>query len=289
MNLGAKEIVGLAEFTRDTGEDILAKFDKPHQNARDFLSQQIIDNESLTVEEKTALLFNIKKLTREFANNKEICKKAKQHFQNSNQADTLDQDWKSYFFDRAKNVSNEAFQEMWAKILACECNENGAVPRAVINALSLLDSKSAKAFTEFCSITFDFNDAGVVFWDDYSETSFYFQHGLTREFASLMESIGLLKFDPQWPQLSPVVPFVTQYGKQKVVFYDLEQSENLRSVPYDMSKMPIPTKLCLRSLASYTTVGQKLRALISPPPNQEFLEFFKKSCEEKKIGMQLLN
>lgn len=65
----------------------------------------------------------------------------------------VNQDWLSYFFDYAKNISDESVQKIWARILAEHCNGDTSIKRILIHTLSLLDAESAKAFGDLCRIT----------------------------------------------------------------------------------------------------------------------------------------
>lgn len=72
---------------------------------------------------------------------------------NQNARLEVEDDWLSYFFNYAQNVSDESVQKIWARILAEHCNGDTSVKRMLIHTLSLLDAESAKAFGNLCKIT----------------------------------------------------------------------------------------------------------------------------------------
>jgi len=68
----------------------------------------------------------------------------------------VDSDWLAYFFDYAENISDDSIQKIWARILAEQCNGDTSIKRTLIHILSLLDSRTAKAFGKLCRITFKY-------------------------------------------------------------------------------------------------------------------------------------
>lgn len=75
---------------------------------------------------------------------------------NPNAKLNVEDDWLTYFFDYAQNISDESVQKIWARILAEQCNGDTSINRILIHTLSLLDANTAKAFGNLCKITFEY-------------------------------------------------------------------------------------------------------------------------------------
>lgn len=131
---------------------ILNWFNAPHEDARNYLQKMIMEDEKLSEEGKIALIYNSRKLIREFGNQKTIYEEAKKQFFGENE---MDEDWLAYFFEYAKNVSDKSIQSIWSKILADEYNTPGTISRKLIHTLSLLDKMTAEKLNALfnCTLT----------------------------------------------------------------------------------------------------------------------------------------
>ena len=58
----------------------------------------------------------------------------------------LSEDWFSYFFDKAKLVSDESVQKIWGRLLSKEINKPGTCSKQLIHTLSIMSVESAKCF-----------------------------------------------------------------------------------------------------------------------------------------------
>ncbi len=63
----------------------------------------------------------------------------------------VDADWRTQFFEKARNVSTEEMQKVWGKILSSEVQEPGAVSIRTLNIVSNLSTNEANIFNELCS------------------------------------------------------------------------------------------------------------------------------------------
>lgn len=65
-----------------------------------------------------------------------------------------EEDWFLYFLDKAKNVSDEEIQKIWAYILKQECLHPKSCRKVMIDKLSMLDKKMAESFGKLCAWTY---------------------------------------------------------------------------------------------------------------------------------------
>ena len=67
----------------------------------------------------------------------------------------VDPDWSAYFFDYVKDVSDEEFQILWAKILAGEITSPNTYFKRTLFALKHIEKHEAKWLVEICSYLID--------------------------------------------------------------------------------------------------------------------------------------
>lgn len=67
----------------------------------------------------------------------------------------VDQDWRSRFFNKAKDIYNEEMQAIWGKILAEEVTEPGSLSLRTLDILSNISRDEAIKFQKVCKVTFD--------------------------------------------------------------------------------------------------------------------------------------
>lgn len=109
----------------------------------------------LTQEEALAIILNAPTIVREAKNKQAIYEKAKEKFLDGKTLNNnIDIDWLTFYFNQAKNVTNTDVQEIWGRLLAAEFNDNGTIPKRLIETLSYLDNDTAAAFTNLCRLTF---------------------------------------------------------------------------------------------------------------------------------------
>ncbi|MGR9391457.1 DUF2806 domain-containing protein [Rhizobium leguminosarum] len=78
-----------------------------------------------------------------------VTAKAIPHLSENAKPEDLDEDFVRYLFDKAKLVSNEEMQELWAKILAKEAHKAGSFSRRAIDLVSKMSKSDAELFTKF--------------------------------------------------------------------------------------------------------------------------------------------
>jgi hypothetical protein len=96
----------------------------------------------------------IKRMVLEEEKNQEnieaITSKAIPHLSADAKPEELDQDFVRYLFEKARLVSDEEMQGIWAKILAGEANKAGSFSRRTMELVSHLSTEEAERFTRFC-------------------------------------------------------------------------------------------------------------------------------------------
>jgi len=105
----------------------------------------------------------------------------------------MDDDWVTNFFDKARIVSDQEMQDLWAKVLAGEANAPGTYSKRTVNALGDLDKKDAELLQALCGFGWRINKkfAPLVFE---LQHEVYTKQGITFESLTHLDSIGLINF-----------------------------------------------------------------------------------------------
>lgn len=106
-----------------------------------------------------ALLYAIPQMRKDYKNIANILIKSDQLYEKRKSEQTevpkeINEDWMNYFLDRAKLISDENIQKLWASILTQECFEEGTFRKVMLDRMALLDRKAAITFQILCDLTF---------------------------------------------------------------------------------------------------------------------------------------
>lgn len=93
-------------------------------------------------------------------NIEEISYKAIKYLDENVSEEPVDPDWRTRFFKKSADVTNEDLQEIWAKILAQEVSKPGQVGLRTLEVLSNINKNEAQLFQTLCNMTF--NDSNVL-------------------------------------------------------------------------------------------------------------------------------
>ena len=85
------------------------------------------------------------------ANSVQICNKAIDKLLITAKPEEVDEDWAELYREYSGIISNEDAQEIWAIILAQECNEPGSMPKALLNIMLSIERQEAEDFTHLAS------------------------------------------------------------------------------------------------------------------------------------------
>lgn len=96
------------KISNAVGWVITPKGSKGHQlEAEKYLIEQIKSDVNMPELAKAACISDARKILREYRNQQNILLTALKFLDNSENPDIVDDDWLSYFFDNAKNISRE--------------------------------------------------------------------------------------------------------------------------------------------------------------------------------------
>jgi len=182
---------------------------------------------------------------------------------------SMDDDWISNFFEKARRVSSDDMQTIWSRILAGEANAPGSFSRRTVNYLDDLDRRDAHLFQALCGFGWHIGTFRPLVFDE--EAEIYNTRGIT--FASLkhLAGIGLLDFNSISAFSQRGVPellVVSYQGRELALVF--EGGAKKRSL--NIGKVLL------------TQVGQELSSVCSPEVVDGFFEYVQKRWEPHIVG-----
>jgi hypothetical protein len=170
----------------------------------------------------------------------------------------VENDWITNFFDKCRLISDEQMQELWARVLAGEANVPSTFSKRTVDLLASLDKSDAISFSQLCSfgVFFDELDETIPLVYDL-EDPIYGSHGLDFFVLSDLDSIGLIRFDPQH--------VMTENPSNRGLLHYFDHTICLD---------PIGKPLKLGG-AMLTKSGQELASICNPTPITEFVEYLR--------------
>lgn len=108
-------------------------------------------------------------------------------------AEKMNDDWVTNFFDKSRIVSDKEMQGFWAHVLAGEANAPGTYSKRTVNYLGDLDKADADLFTKLCGFGWMVGNVVPLIFD--VQKSVYTDNGINFGALSHLESIGLIQFE----------------------------------------------------------------------------------------------
>ncbi len=163
MDIGNQEIISEALLNSlNSSKGLIAtifnNYQKKYMKPEKYLSDQIIKNGAITADDFTiaAELYGVSNLRRHYKNVSKIIYSADNIAKLKGiSTGKIDDDWINYFLDKAKNVSDETVQNIFAYILMNKCVNKKGFKKVMLDRLALLDYDSATTFIKLCKNTYE--------------------------------------------------------------------------------------------------------------------------------------
>ena len=126
-------------------------------------------------------------------NIEDITNQAIPHLAEKTDAEKMDNDWVTNFFDKSRIISDKEMQELWARVLAGEANKPGTYSKRTVNYLGDLDKVDADLFSKLCGFGWMIGNVVPLVFDLQEEI--YDKNGISFNALSHLESIGLIQFN----------------------------------------------------------------------------------------------
>lgn len=167
------------------------------QEGHKKIMEEVMASDKYSIAQKEFFLVNYKRQIKEYKNCKNIAEIASFNILPEKQIEEVDPDWFSFYFERAKLVSNESMQKIWASILAEEINSPDSISRSLIHTLSIIDKKQAEAFCNlcrFCWFDLDYDKVHPFIYISKAHTA-YNDSAITWDRLKDLEYLGLINCD----------------------------------------------------------------------------------------------
>ncbi len=213
----------------------------------EIYKKSIIEDKTLTSIEKGAKISKARKELKQYINQGKIISYAVNNIRDDAKMN-IDDDWLLYFFEYAKNISNENIQQIWGKILSEQFNGDTSISRKLIHTLSLLDSDAALNFGKLCNITIGVSGANndlkhidfipFIFWgvpkykDTYEHNKFDLEYIKYRPYMDelrILEEYGLITISSENPYIKYLLdstPYTLLVGEQRFEISTKMSSDN---------------------------------------------------------------
>jgi len=176
----------------------------PKGNQKDFhegiqiYKESIKNDQSLSGEEKGARISTARKDLRQYINQRKIIENSIKDIDENADFENIDPDWLAYFFEYAKNISNEEIQLVWSKLLANKINGNQQMTKKLIHILSVIEGEDIDVFCKICSMTFDNvkkekSKYPFIYIGDFP--SYYNSKNIRRYHLHSLADLGLIEYD----------------------------------------------------------------------------------------------
>lgn len=223
------------------------------QEGHKRIIEEVITSDKYSPKEKEFFLANYKRQIKEYKNCNDIAEAASLNILPEKKIEDVDPDWFSFFFEKAKLVSDESMQKIWASILAEEINSPNTISRSLIHTLSIIDKKQAESFCNicrFCWFDLDFDKIHPFIYISKAHTAYY-DSNITWDRLKDLEYLGLISCDSD-PGYALKGPRRFRIGNIVVNVKGTAESRNLISVGNVM----------------FTANGRKLYDLVDPEYKQ---------------------
>lgn len=184
--------------------------------------------------------------------------------------ENVEDDWISYFFDKCKLVSDSEMRGVWARILSGEANSPGSFSKRTVDVVASLDKPDAALFTQLCSFAWMIGSSVTPLVFD-PDDSIYNDRGINFNTLTHLETLGLLRFDPQFGFLrrglqSEAVIFY--YGSPFLVGFGDKEDTSLTLGQVLLSQ-----------------AGQQLAPICGSKPLPEFPEYVARKWADEKVSI----
>lgn len=201
-----------------------------------------------------------------------IAGKATDHLNDDANPEAVDEDWFASFFDKARLVSDDQIQDVWARILAGEANRSGSFSKRVLSTVADMSREDAELFTKLCGFAIDFGGASDLLVFD-PQADIYRSRGITFDTLFDLDAMGLIRFNS-------VEGFAKSgfLGSEYVWYFGTP----IRLEPTTENRKDLPIGTVLM-----TAIGRQIHTICGAEPVPEFLEYAKGRWARDGVALSL--
>ena len=181
---------------------------KDFEEAIEEYKKYFMNDDSLPILEKTRKYAQARKELKEYINKGMIISYAVNDIKKDAQTYNVDEEWLMYFFDSAKNISDDKMQRIWGKLLAERVNGKRGITKRLINIFSMIEQQDIELFCMLCAMSFKhFNDKEGVYPLIYirNHPAYYNKYGIRRYNLAQLDNLGLIEYDTHGNFVLPAI------------------------------------------------------------------------------------
>ena len=189
-----------------------------------------------------------------------------------------DPDWLEHFIALAEDITNQAMQTLWAKILVGETLSPGTFSIKSLQALKQMTQKEANALQKcapLCGFV-EYEGSYLIMLGYYKKPSFF---DLLRK--GNKESINLAQSGLSFPNILTLMDIGLMYRKE-IESPSLKQGQSF-SLSFQNQKLTLTAKSNELVLGYYklTQTGEELKRLITAPVNKQYKQLLEQAMQEE--------
>lgn len=191
------------------------------------LIDKIMSSEKISTETKVFLSAYIRSGAKKFFNQVKILDIALDKVNSDDKILTIDADWISDFWDKAKNISSEETQNIWGNVLYFNF-VNGTCTKTLLNALYLIEKRGIYDFDLIRKFTFQQAQNPIrVYSCIYfmEESKMYKKLGLHKYSFNYLSTLGLVEYDWNHKFVLPTQKLNLKYGDRIIKIRSKERLE----------------------------------------------------------------
>ena len=197
----------------------------PKGKRRDFeeglelYKTHIIEDPDIDGLEKAVRISTSRNELRKYINQGKIIEHAAREIKEDAKPEHVDQDWLFYFFEYAKNTSDEELQKIWGRLLAMKVNGSPGVTKRLINTFSVMGADDIEVFCRLCAMTLvSGQEPEEIYPFIYmrNHPSYYNRNGIKRQSLAQLDNLGLIEYDVHEDFVLPKAVPALQYASCKI-------------------------------------------------------------------------
>ncbi len=198
-----------------------------------------------------------------------IAEKAAKYLKDSVSEQPVDADWRTKFFNKSQDISNEEMQEVWAKILAEEVSTPGLTSLRTLDIVSNLSKQEAELFQKLCGMTF-----GYAHIFKFKNRNHFNEYNLPFGNLLTLKAAGLLH---ESDHLNVTFSFMPQHRSTVLLFSNVQI----------LISHPAQDKFTFDQL-SLTKSATELCKILPPKPNMAYLQAIMEEKKQEGYSFEIL-
>lgn len=248
------------------GKEVVGKEFKDFENGLEYFQENIKNDNNLSQYEKSAILAKSRQIFVEYMNKNNVVQKTMNYLNKQDliNAQCIDQDWLTMYFNEVAQISTEEFQDIWARILASQIKQPSSVPKRLLQIVKQMEREDAENFTKLCSLSLKYTsgvETAIIPYYIPDMEKYYKENGITTMVLINLEGLGLIQSTSS--------------------SFSMQLSEDTCHLSYHSQDYEFNTKKEFYfGTIVFTSVGEILYNLIDVIPSKDFFEVASKHFEK---------